>query len=76
MSRETRTGIYATGIGLAVLLLGGSFTGGWPTASVGAKAKGQIEFDMVPSAAAAACLPGASGHVRIKSEGPVEDMRR
>jgi hypothetical protein len=39
-----------------------------------AKAKGEILFNMVPSAAALTCVPGASADVRIKSLGPVEDM--
>ena len=48
------------------------------TASIGSKASAapsqKNPFDMVPSTAAASCLANASGHVLVKSLGPVETM--
>ena len=39
------------------------------------KDKGKtICFNMVPSGAAATCLPNATARVRVKSKGPVETM--
>jgi hypothetical protein len=44
------------------------------SSSVVARKAAEIEFDMVPSAAVASCLPDAAGHVRVRSEGAVERM--
>ena len=48
------------------------------TAFIGSKASAapsqKNPFDMVPSTAAASCLANASGHVLVKSLGPVETM--
>ncbi len=68
MTRTLRIGRDLGGLGLAMLL---AFVG---TASLVAKNHGDITFDMVPSVAAAACLPGAGAHVKVRSEGPVERM--
>ena len=51
----------------------------WSMVHLAAKHDGQkFEFDMVRNAAIPAafpnCVPSASGHVRIDSKGPVEDM--
>jgi hypothetical protein len=54
-----------------ILVLGGlAFWGFAATAAT----KEEIEFDMVVSTGAATCLPQASGHVTITSQGPVEVM--
>jgi hypothetical protein len=63
-----------SGFCVAALVVIGSLLLG-STAQVATKAMREIDFDMVPSAAATACLPGATGHVTIKSEGEVEKMR-
>jgi hypothetical protein len=41
---------------------------------ISCKDSSSCEFDMVVSAGAAGCLPDASGHVTINSQGPVEVM--
>src|SRR5882724_2235359 len=45
-----------------------------PMSSALSQPKEEIEFDMVVSTGAATCLPQASGHVTITSQGPVEVM--
>src|SRR5262245_17964316 len=62
--------------GLAGLLaLVGLFLGGLAGTATADK-KPKIEFDMMRSAAAenGNCLSGASGHVKVTSLGPVEEM--
>jgi hypothetical protein len=64
--------------GVAVLLLCGGLARPCPVQAELAcppdNHDGQLCFEMVPSADAAACLPDAHGRVRIKSEGSVEKM--
>jgi hypothetical protein len=58
--------ITMTLLAMAVTLL--------PMSSALSQPKEKIEFDMVVSAGAATCLPKASGHVTVTSQGPVEVM--
>lgn len=58
----------------AIAALGVLPIGGVPGAGLARASSPTIEFDMSVSAGAAACVPSATAHVKVRSTGPVEQM--